>query len=290
MGWPEDVVARYREWGLWQGLTFGDLLRRRAGEFAGRVAVVCGERRWSYAELDARADRVAAGLLRLGVGPGDRVVVQLPNVAEFLEVVFGVWRAGGLPVFALPAHRSAEIGYFCEFTEAVAYVIADRHGGFDYRALASEVREAVPSLRHVIVVGDPGEHTGLDEVRVPESEVDTSVFPVVGAGEVAFFQLSGGSTGVPKLIPRTHDDYLFSVRESAEICGLSPESVYLCVLPAAHNYPLSSPGSLGVLWAGGTVVMSPQPSPDVAFGLIERERVTITGVVPPLALVWMQAA
>ncbi|MCP2261203.1 2,3-dihydroxybenzoate-AMP ligase [Streptoalloteichus tenebrarius] len=292
MGWPEEVAARYRELGLWQGQTFGAMLRERAALHADRIAVVCGDRRWTYAELDARADRVAAGLLRLGVAPGERVVVQLPNIAEFLEVVFGVWRAGALPVFALPAHRSAEITYFCEFTEAAAYVIADRHGGFDYRALASEVRRKVPGLRHVLVVGDPGEHTALDEVRVPESERDAAVadLPEVDASEVAFFQLSGGSTGVPKLIPRTHDDYLFSVRESARICGLTPESVYLCVLPAAHNYPLSSPGSLGTLWAGGRVVMCPQPSPDVAFALVERERVTITGVVPPLALVWMQAA
>ncbi len=103
-------------------------------------------------------------------------------------------------------------------------------------------------------------------------------------------QLSGGSTGLSKLIPRTHDDYIYSVRESARICGLTPASVYLAALPIAHNYPMSSPGFLGALYAGATVALSPSPSPDVAFPVIERERVTITGVVPPVAMIWLEAA
>ena len=74
------------------------------------------------------------------------------------------------------------------------------------------------------------------------------------------------------------------------ICGLTPDSVYLTALPAAHNFPMSSPGFLGALYVGATVVMSPSPSPDVCFPLIEREGVTITGLVPPLALLWLQAA
>ncbi len=92
------------------------------------------------------------------------------------------------------------------------------------------------------------------------------------------------------LIPRTHDDYLYSVRGSNEICAVDEHSVYLCVLPAAHNFPLSSPGTLGALYAGGTVVLCPQPGPEAAFPLIEGERVTLTGLVPPLALLWTEAA
>lgn len=95
---------------------------------------------------------------------------------------------------------------------------------------------------------------------------------------------------MPKLIPRTHDDYLYSVRESARICGLSQDSVYLVALPVAHNFPLSSPGTLGVLHAGGTVVLAPSPAPETVFDLVESERVTITAAVPPLALAWLRSA
>ncbi|SER06971.1 (2,3-dihydroxybenzoyl)adenylate synthase [Actinokineospora terrae] len=279
--YPEDLAARYRERGYWTGETFGAFLADRAAEFADQVAVVDDRQRWTYRELDERATRMAHGFVARGIARGDRVVVQLPNVAEFFSVVFGLFRAGAVPVFALPPHRFSEISYFCSHTEAVAYVIADRFGGFDYRTLAEQV-----GVRQVFVLGDPGQHTALADVPVDP----TGELPTVDSGDLAFLQLSGGSTGVPKLIPRIHDDYLYSVRESAEICGLGPSSVYLVALPVAHNFPMSSPGVLGALHAGSRIVLASAPSPDVAFGLIQRERVTITGVVPPVALLWLTAA
>ncbi|MEU7043615.1 (2,3-dihydroxybenzoyl)adenylate synthase [Streptomyces varsoviensis] len=290
--WPADYAERYRAAGYWRGETFGAMLRERALNHPDRVAIVDpagAGRRWTYGQLDERADRLAAGFLARGIAKGDRVVVQLPNVAEFFETVFALFRIGALPVFALPAHRESEIRYFCEFTEAVAYVIPDVNGGFDHRELATKVRAEVPTLRHVFVVGDPGghsEHTALADVAREPVAVEDGPRP----DDLAFLQLSGGSTGVPKLIPRTHDDYIYSLWGSNEICAVDEHSVYLCALPAAHNFPLSSPGTLGALYAGARVVLAPQPSPDVAFPLIERERVTITGLVPPLALVWTEAA
>lgn len=286
--WPDEFAERYRAAGHWRGETFGGFLRERAAAHPDRVAVVdpAPERReWTYGELDERASRLAAGFTARGISRGDRVVVQLPNVAEFVEVVFALFRIGALPVYALPAHRETEIAYFCSFTEAVAYVVPDRHAGFDHLALASKVKERTPSLKHVFVVGEPGEHTALSEV--PRTPTDTGFEPA--PHDLAFLQLSGGTTGVPKLIPRTHDDYIYSLRGSNEICGVDAGTRFLVVLPAAHNFPMSSPGWLGALYAGGTVVLCPGPDPATAFPLVESERVTMTGMVPPLALVWTEA-
>ena len=287
--WPAEFAARYRAAGHWRGETFGGVLSERAAAHPDRVAVVdpAPERRaWTYGELDERASRLAAGFAARGIRPGDRVVVQLPNIAEFIEVVFALFRIGALPVFALPAHRDTEIEYFCSVTEAVAYVIPERHAGFDHLALASKVKERTPTLEHVFVVGSPGEHTALSEVPCTPTGSGYEPQP----HDLAFLQLSGGTTGVPKLIPRTHDDYIYSLRGSDEICGVDGDTRYLVVLPAAHNFPMSSPGWLGALYAGGTVVLCPTPDPATAFPLVERERVTMTGMVPPLALVWTQAA
>ncbi|GAB4058182.1 (2,3-dihydroxybenzoyl)adenylate synthase [Uliginosibacterium sediminicola] len=283
--WPAEFVERYRAAGYWRGEPLDALLRDSARQHATRTALVCGTRRWSYAELDARVDRIAAGLAQRGIAAGQRVVLQLPNIGEYVLMVFALFRLGAQPVFALPAHRRSEIGYFCAFSEAIALVIADRHGGFDYRALAREVRADAPTLAHIIVVGDAQEFTAFEAI-----DAEPVALPAPDAGALAFLQLSGGSTGRPKLIPRTHDDYFYSVRASADICGLTEQSVYLCALPAAHNFPMSSPGILGVLYAGGCVVLAPDASPDTAFALIARERVTITALVPPLAMVWMDAA
>lgn len=285
--WPDDMAALYRAKGYWRGETFSQVLRSRAEAQPDAVAVVGMDQRWTYGDLLQKAETAAAGFLAMGLKPGDRVVVQLPNRPEFLSVVFGLFRAQLIPVYALPAHRTTEIVHFVTRAEATAYVVADRHEGFDYRALARAVQAEVPELRHVVVVGEADEFTAFDGFRA-----DPAALPRTNAdpSDVAFLQISGGSTGLSKLIPRTHDDYLYSVRESADISGLEPESVYLTALPAAHNFPMSSPGYLGALYVGATVVMAPSPSPDVCFPLIEREGVTITGLVPPLALLWMQAA
>lgn len=212
-------------------------------------------------------------------------MIQLPNQIEFFEVCFALFRLGALPVFALPSHRYSEISYFCEFSEAAAYIIPEQHAGFDFRSLAKQVKDAVPTLKHVIVIGEAGEFESLENLFV-----DPIKLPTIHSSDVAFFQLSGGSTGLPKMIPRTHDDYIYSLRVSAEICQLNQDSIYLAVLPIAHNYPLSSPGVLGTLYAGGKVVLADSPSPDEAFPLIQQEKVTITALVPPLVWIWLDAA
>ncbi|MFC0708544.1 (2,3-dihydroxybenzoyl)adenylate synthase [Azorhizophilus paspali] len=283
--WPAEFAARYRAAGYWRGEPLDSLLRAGADRHAGRTALVCGERRWTYAELDARVDRVAAGLVGQGIAAGDRVVVQLPNIAEFVIVIFALLRLGALPVFTLPPHRRAEIGYFCACAEAKGLVIRDRHAGFDYRQMARDIRDEAATLSTVVVVGEaeefiPFERLDAEPLPLPEPKADT----------LAFLQLSGGSTGRPKMIPRTHDDYFYSVRASAEICGLGPDTVFLCALPAAHNFAMSSPGILGVLYAGGSVVLAPDPSPDTCFALIARERVDMTALVPSVAQAWMEAA
>lgn len=281
---PDDVAARYRAAGYWRGETLWDLLTTASAQNPDKTVLIAGDERVSYAALVARAERRAAGLARLGIAPHERVVVQLPNGIALFELLFALFRLGALPVMALPAHRRLEIECFCRQTEAAAYVMAERVGGFDYRPLARAVREAVPSLRHVIVAGDAAEFVSLSAIDAPPCAL-----PAREAADVALFQLSGGSTGTPKLIPRTHDDYLYSVRTGVAATALDADTVYLAALPAVHNFPLSSPGCLGVLSVGGTVVLAQGGAPDEVFPLIARERVTLTALVPPLLLVWLEA-
>ncbi|ADV65846.1 (2,3-dihydroxybenzoyl)adenylate synthase [Deinococcus maricopensis] len=284
--WPPDVAAEYRRLGYWRGETFSAWLDRTSRLHAHRTALIHGDDTVTYADLHAQAERYATLFARSGLQAGDCVVVQLPNRAAFFPVCFGLMRVGAAPIMALPAHREREITFFCAHTDARAYVTVDEHGGFDHRRLARAAVAAAPSLRHVFILGDAAEFTPL---RAPDEAGDLPPTPV-DASTVALYQLSGGSTGTPKLIPRTHDDYLYSVRASADICALGPDTVYLAALPLAHNFPLSSPGTLGVLHAGGTVVIAPDPTPTTTFPLIERHGVTMAALVPALLLVWLQHA
>ncbi|NEW58080.1 AMP-binding protein [Nocardia cyriacigeorgica] len=286
----EADAEQYRSDGYWSGRTLDALLRDTARQHPTRTALI-GERTLTYAELDVEADRMAHGLLALGLVPGDRVVVQLPNVAEFLTVLFGALRAGIIPVLTLPAHRRAEIEHLSTLSGAVAYVIAAQAGDFDYRELAATVRANVPSLRHVLVLGEPGEYTALDSIPVHGDTrmASGATLPDIDPADIALMLVSGGTTGLPKLIARTHDDYVYNATASAQVCELTADDVYLATLPAAHNFPLACPGILGTVGVGGAVAFVADPSPENAFAVIENHRVTVTAVVPPLAQLWSAA-
>lgn len=294
---PDGFAERYRAEGYWTGERLGDLLRRWAEAGGDRVAVGAGATTMTYAELDAAADRLAHGLRRLGLRRGDRVVFQLPNVVEFPAVCFGLLRLGALPIFALPPHREHEISYLAQHSEAVAYLACDTFGGFRYGDLGAAARKASPSLRHVLLLDGPDDegNGAVDLRRLLDDPIDAAEARASAdadppdPSDAALFLLSGGTTGLPKLIPRTHDDYAYNVRASAEVSGLGPSTVYLVALPAAHNFPLGCPGLMGTLSAGGRVVMAPSPKPDDAMAVVEAERVTITALVPALAIRWLEA-
>jgi mycobactin salicyl-AMP ligase len=288
---PPDRATRYRAAGYWTGRTVDSMLSDAARRWPDRVAVLDAggtpPRHLSYAELDEQADHAAAGLAKLGVAAGDRVLLQLPNGCEFAVAFFALLRAGAIPVMCLPGHRAAELGHFAAVSEATALLIPDTASGFDYRPMAQTLLQNQPALRHVIVNGDPGSFVCWSQVCA-----DRGLRPAPAAadpGSPALLLVSGGTTGLPKLIPRSHDDYVYNATASAEVCGLTADDVYLVTLPAAHNFPLACPGFLGAIAVGATTVFLTDPSPESAFGAIGRHGVTATALVPALANLWAQA-
>src|SRR6218665_200080 len=189
---------------------------------------------------------------------------------------------------SIPPQRAPDIDALCRLAEPVAYFVPDEVGGFDYRPLAAEMARAHPSLRAVVIDGGAGPPVP----RAPELAAldgDPQEWAEPSPGDTALLLLSGGTTGVPKLIPRTHADYAYNFTASADLCGLDESTVYLAVLPVAHNFTLACPGVLGTLAQGGTVVLSRTARCDEAMPLMERERVTHLALVPPLAQLWVQA-
>jgi len=286
--YPADFVELYQREGLWLDETFATFFADAANRFSDAEAVVGPdhanvEHRMTYRELADYSAQAAGVLAAHGVGQGDFVVVQLPNIVEYVVAIGAVFRLGARPVFALPAHRQAELTHFVNQSGAKALITTGVWNGFDHRELAREL-----NITTLVVAEDPQEFsrftfTDWAEAKpIPAAQVDSL--------DIAFLQVSGGTTGIPKLIPRSHADYLYSVRESARICELTPETRFLVVLPVSHNFTMSSPGILGVLWSGGTIVLCPEPTPSTSFTLVARERITLCALVPPLALAWLAMA
>lgn len=280
---PPEAVEAYQRRGYWQEETLGECLRRWAKAYGGRIALTDHRGGMSFAALDRRADRLAGGLHELGITAGDRVLVQLPNGANFVTLSFALFRLGALPIFVLPAQRINDLDGLCRVAQPVAYVCEDRFLGFDYRALAEDLAARHACLRKIIVDGEAGQHRNLDGL---DGDPPTGVAP--RPTDIACLLLSGGTTGTPKLIPRSHADYAYNARASAELCGFSSDTVYLAALPVAHNFTLACPGIIGTLSCGGRIVMARTPGGDETFPLIARQKVTVTSLVPALVSLWLQ--
>ncbi|WP_217549229.1 (2,3-dihydroxybenzoyl)adenylate synthase [Pantoea sp. GbtcB22] len=283
--WPDDLAARYREKGYWLDVPITDILARHQHNDA--IAVIDGDRQISYREMDVLSSNLAAALQRRGLQNGDTALVQLGNVADFYVTAFALFKLGVASVFALFSHQRTELSAYAAQIEP-KLLIADRtHTLFADDSFINALCAAQPSLQQVILRNDNQPENTL-EALMAEAAGDYVATPTA-ADEVAFFQLSGGSTGTPKLIPRTHNDYYYSIRASDEICQVTADTRYLIALPAPHNFAMSSPGSLGVFYAGGQVILAADPSATLCFPLIEKHQVTDTGLVPPAVSLWLQA-
>ncbi len=289
--YPPEFAARYRQRGYWEDQslagTFGEVFSR----FSARTAVIAGTERITYRELAERAERLALHLLRLGVKPLDCVVMQLPNVLEFVYLYFALQKVGAIPLMALPPHRYQEIRYFAKHTEAVGYAFPDRLGDFNVLELAERIQRECPSLRLLLVHGEnvPGGFISLNELRERESGLSRDALAQIEIDPMdpAVFQLSGGTTGVPKIIPRTHNDYVYNSRAAGAVNDIQSDDALLVVLPIAHNFPLASPGIQGFLLRGARVALSASARTSDVLPLITREKITHLELVPALLIRWI---
>lgn len=281
--WPEDLAQLYRARGYWLGRSLAAGIEAQARTNPDAMAIICGRRQFSYARLDDAARALAAHLAKAGFGHGDTALVQLPNRAEFYMVFFALMKIGVVPVNALYSHRQNELRAYAEQIRP-RLLIADRaHPVFADDVFLAELQ----TVEHRLFLGDGT--CGLEAHLQGAATLPAGAGPTP-ADEVAFFQLSGGSTGTPKLIPRTHDDYDYSIRASNRICGVTSATRFLCALPAPHNFLMSSPGALGVFDAGGCVVLAASPEPQACFDLIAAHGVTMAALVPSAVALWVQLA
>ena len=287
VGFPPEFAARYRANGYWQDKSLAQEFDVVFKRYADRIAVIDRDCAVSYGEIDRQSTNLALNLLELGVAPLDRIVLQLPNIAEFVVLYFALQKIGGIPIAALATHRYSEVSQFVQISQSVACVYPDRQGDFDFAPMIDRVKNENACLRFSIVLGRPapGELSLTELISRPARLAPIALTKIkIDPTDPCVFQLSGGTTGIPKLIPRSHNDYAYNSKAAAKVCGLGDDSVGLIMLPIAHNLPLACPGIQGFMFHGGKVVVSTSTRPEEVFPLIEKHRVTHIKVVPALLI------
>lgn len=268
---PDDRIRRYREQGYWRDRAFHEVLDDAADRRPDHPAAIGPYRELSYRALAEHSRRIAAALDDLGIRANERVVFQLPNSTEFLEAFFAVSRIGAIPVMVLPRHREAEVQHVIDLVDAVGYIgNDDRYEmGFDYVDLLDGIRGRHPSLEHSIAVSDgttPEDWEGFDGLR---EHRDTLAGQSVDPSAPGVMLLSGGTTGMPKAIPRTHNDYVFQWARMAESAGVAEDWVAFPSVPIGHNASLCCVIGAAV-WTGATIAIEPRLKPERLMALIDR--------------------
>lgn len=289
---PRERAVRYERDGLWTDETLGDALRSTAREHADRTALVTPDVRYTYRELDELTDSFAAGVLAsTPLTPGDRVMFQLGNIAETVVAYYGVIKAGIVPVCTLPQHGEREIGQLARHVGARGHIVQADFGKQDLIGLGTRVAAATDGMDCLIVArgGAPagawGYHDVLAAGEAAGARQQLASVEIDPEGMVVF-QLSGGTTGLPKVAPRRHREYLYNSRVWAEAVELGPESVLLHPLPIMHNAGTSA--ALQPAHLSGSACVVPggaDPGPILEF--IAAEQVTVIPVVPPAVAIRM---
>jgi 2,3-dihydroxybenzoate-AMP ligase len=249
-----------------------------------------GDSELSYGALAQEVTGWEQALTKAGIKGGQIIGLLMANTVDFLEIFLALMRLGAVPILIVPKLGPREVAHVLNSGPASALIVDGKSHRGGLLNVARITHEEIPRLR-MLVIKPPAQ---LERSEAPLDRI-ASVVASEGPGlarrdGLAFFLLSGGTTGPPKLIPRTHADYAYNLRVAAEAADINEASTYLAALPIAHNFALGCPGILGVLSRGGRVVLSSRPDASNAFPLIERWRATMTSAVPALALDWCAAA
>lgn len=279
---PAAQAEHFLREGAWRPSTIGDALREVAREHPQRVAYVCEGRRITFAEVDDKSSRLAAGLHALGLVPGDRAIFQMGTGAETVLALFGCFKAGVLPVCTVPQYRALEISALAQATRPRAFFVqAGVSANFDQVAFASEMAET-HDMPYLLVAGGMVGTAGCSIESLIAQHPPEPPAQEWNHCDVAALQLSGGSTGVPKVIPRYHGEYLAHTKAWCDHFGCSDGDIGIWALPMLHNAGMMFSLLRSVLY-GATTVLMPKWDAALFFSLLERERVQHAFTIGPHA-------
>lgn len=278
-GFPLEATEGYAASGRWPERGIFGLLADAANRFPEKDLIVDRFGRLSYAKALSQAEVIARNLVSLGVRPGDRIAVQLPNWRHFALLEYASERIGAAIVPLAPIYRHRELRMMVGVAEPVLAVCSDRFRGFDHAGMFQELLQEVASIRHLIVVGEEAP-VGTLSFDLLLASCDVDLPPVPDPNAVSEIIFTSGTTGEPKGVMHTANTILTTLTSLAEDQRLDDSSVILMASTFGHQTGFAFGGQLPVL-LGGTVVLMDRWEAGEGVALIDREQVTwMMGATP----------
>lgn len=289
MPYKKRDADQYTRLRWWSGLNLGDLLDRAADIHPEKEAFVDGYTRLSFGEARAKADRLAIGLVGLGIKPLDRVLIQLPNWNEFVIAYFAFQKIGAVTVLLLERYREFEINRLVDLTGARSWVIPIKHRKTDYVPIIKGVLKEHPEIENTIVVRGAGNYNPFYcfEKLIEKTEVTDETLSDLRSrrpdpSQVAHMGPTGGTTGAPKIVPRTHNSLINGVEYCSKSWEQNIEDINLLSGPIGHDLTFTK-GLLGSILTMGKVIFLDSTDNWDICETIAKEKVTSIVWVPTLA-------
>jgi len=280
----QEYVEKYQS--IWPNRTILDYLNEAIANHPDKVAIIDKKSRYTYREVGKLVDRVALGLLKIGLGKGDVISIQLPNWNEFVILHYAATRIGAITNPLIPIYRDREIGYMVGMVESKMIVVPDRFRGFDYPAMIERLSHQWPALEHVYVHGEnvPSGMKSLTALfEEPwEERMDVKVLDEIehNPNDVTEIIFTSGTTGNPKGVMHTHNTLCVSTNYWIERLRLTSDDVMHMASTFAHQTGFGYGVRLPTHYAG-TAVYQDIWNPNEFLELIEKEGITFTAGATP---------
>ncbi len=285
--YKKEDVERYVKYRWWLGLTWGDMFDKATDLYPRKEALVDDTARFTYRELREKVDRLAIGFMGLGIKERDFVLLQLPNWHEFIFAFFALQKIGAIVVLLVARHGLSEINYLSSLTHPVAWIGPDHYKNTEYLAMVQQAMEENKELRHLISVRSPENKAFTPlEGLIEGSELTKSGLEALAARrpdpmEVSIILPTGGTTGLPKAVPRTHNDYIASVEYHTRAWEVTCNDTMLTAAPVSHAQAIHNCVGGAFFHCAKYVLTDSTDAVDICK-VIEREKVTAFPTVPAL--------
>ena len=264
--------------------TLAQVFARRASEHPARALVVTGGRALSYGQVDTQSDALAAALSELGIEAGDRVAINLPNVAEWVIALIACAKLGATVVPINPRLNYHELKYQLRHAEVSLAFTAERHAGRDFLELFEDLIAELPDLQYLVTVGT--EELWYDDRIFQFEDLLSSGAgrpwtPAVVTDDADLALLyTSGTMGKPKGVRLSHRAIVETAVRTGEAIEIDPADRVLVSVPLFAIFGFSV--VVGTMAAGATLVMQPEFHAADAVRLMEEERITVVHGVPTM--------
>ena len=286
---PYDSAAAdiYEKKRWWLGLTLGDMFDKASDLYPQKDALVGSDVRYTYAQLRRRVDTMAYRMLRAGFRAGDRVLLQLPNWPQFVIAYFALQKAGLIMVPLTVNHTAREIAHLAELTRPKGWILPDHYRKIDFLPVIHQTKKKTTGLDKIILCAQkiPEGYLGLDDLMQPGAK-DQDIRTALESArpdprDVCQILPSGGTTGLPKGAPRTHNDYICNIEYKSRAWHMNVTDTCLVASPVGHNLALLVCVT-GPVFHGATIVMLDSTYPRDFCQMVQDEKISCTGLVPTL--------